>query len=202
MLGNCISQIVHRALVLLDYTPKTFRFIDPTRRKYQFPGVDVPVGNPDFRPPIIPVGESPQLPNPTPEEPRSPRAPFGPEQDPGEIPQSPNPSNPQSMGALRPVRVVTDIKRNVKKKRVEVEYSIIWCWFGGVEKVVPLYGESVNVISKLRVANNKLYGDVRRTTVLSAGDLLEGEIVIEGVTCDTTSPSTNPGDPGYTPGGV
>lgn len=200
---NCALAISHRGPLTLDYTPKNFRFIGPEGRKYQFPGVDAPVANPDFRPPLLPTSEGLPEPDPYPEEPQDARPPFGPAVPPDDVPQFPNPSNPNSMGALRPVRVVTNVGWNLRRKRMEVEYSIIWCWFGGIERSVELKGRTVEVMTDLRVEdNNKLYGDTRRIGVLSVGDLIEGAITIEGVECDYEPPPLSPEDPGYEPGGL
>ena len=207
-IANCAIALVHRAFVSLDYTPKAFRFITPDARKFQFPGVDAPIGNPDFRAPTIPASEGLPIPDAIPREPQDARQPFGPEQDPYSPPERPNPGDGErGMGPLRQFKVVSGIRWNKNKKRIDVEYSEIWAHYGGATTTVPLTTPTVEVLTDLRLTDsNKLYGDTMRIGVVSMGERLNGAVVIEGVACDTTTEgdggATNGYPPDYVPGGV
>jgi hypothetical protein len=211
-IASCAISLVHRAIMQLDYTPKKFRFITPDLRRFSFPGVDAPIGNPDFRPPSIPTSEGMPTPDGTPREPKDARPPFGPSQDPYDPPENPNPGGgggsggsggqDQGMGTMRLVRVVTNVRYNRTKKRTEVEYADIWAFFHQVLAPQELRGPKLEVLTDLRVEDaNKLYGDTVKISVLSMGDVNKGAVVIEGASCGET-PSVNPDDPGYNPGGL
>lgn len=206
-IASCAISLIHRAILALDYTPKGFRFITPESRKFLFPGVDAPVGSPDFRPPSIPLSEGLPTPDPYPQEPQDARPPFGPTQDPYAPPEHPRPGGgggSEGMGPLRQFRVVSNILWNKQKKRIDVEYSVIWAHYGGALSVVAMPSPSVTVLTDLRLTDsNKLYGDTVKVGVVSLGEVQKGDVVIEGVSCDTDEPPViDPNSPDYNPGGV
>jgi hypothetical protein len=184
VLGNCMAILAHRGPVQLDYTPKSFDYVTPEMRKYQFPGMDNQSMNPDFVPSGGDFSETGSPPSDDPiSEPRDVRPGFGPGIDPEATPDGGGGAG--GGGGPTPMKVVTRIWIHPQTKKWMVQYAWVLCW-----PLVNLPPEEwaktrqVRVISRLHIGQDKIYADKYKVSIPIIEDLFD-LIELDAANCET-----------------